>query len=81
MTQLSQCLSMEYTIFPGSSNEVENGTQNASNETTECNGLGDAYYIKIFWTAVAELPGMLHVHVYMHTLLFQHFWTLYIDFD
>ena len=31
--------------------------QNSSNETTECGDLPNKYYVKIFLTAVAELPG------------------------
>jgi hypothetical protein len=31
--------------------------ENSSNETTECGDLPNKYYVRIFLTAVAELPG------------------------
>ena len=44
-------------IFHFTDTSKFNETQNATNETTECKDLSDSYYIRIFWTAVAELPG------------------------
>ena len=32
-------------------------TRNNTNETTECGQLSNNAYIKIVWTAAAELPG------------------------
>jgi MFS family permease len=33
--------------------------ENSSNETTECGDLPNKYYVRIFLTAVAELPGLI----------------------